>query len=222
MKEKNYYRENPFFIELADSLQRTKRIKYQKAVIADPDNAGEVLRDEMGQPLTLKNHPTEYNDVHDGDHYVKLYDSGFKRCMGLKRAGMLMLFYIMTRVRPKSDSVLIDVTAAMEFTGFSNKQSIYDGIDDLIDNGILSRSAVGKRLNERFWINPCVMFNGMRSVLLRRIELMIKSQEEYESAMGEIEQLMKIGEDNLTSEQTSRFSQLVTSAAAWEEEHHKL
>lgn len=219
MNQRVYHKENPFLAALSEGLQKRKRIKYQKAVVPDPRDPNKILYNEDGRPLIVRSHPTQVEDRPDSSEYVKLYKAAIPAIKNLRRSGQQMLLYVILHMRPKWDTVLIDSEEAMRFIGAASKQTVYDGIGDLVDNGILARSLSGDRLNQVFWINPAVVFNGSRVVLSPRMDRIIKSESEYLLVMSEIDSLMSL-RDNLTDEQADRFSQLVMSAADWEEKNN--
>ena len=46
----------------------------------------------------------------------------------------------------------------MNNVGFKTRKSVYDGVIELLEKGILTRSSNSKK----YWVNPLVIFNGNR------------------------------------------------------------
>lgn len=222
MNQRIYHKENPFLASLSEDLQKRKRIKYQKAVVPDPEDPSKILYDEHGRVVTVKTHPTEVEDRPDTSEYIKLYKSAIPAIKNLRKSGQQMLLYVILHLKPKRDVVFIDAEDAITFIGNASKQTVYEGIGDLINNGIIARSLNGDKLNQVFWVNPAVIFNGSRTVLSPRMDSLIKTEAEYLLVMSEINALMKRGEDNLTEDESTLLSQLVLSASDWEEKHYPL
>lgn len=219
MNQRVYHKENPFLAALSEDLQKRKRIKYQKAVVPDPEDPSKILYDEHGRVVTVKTHPTEVEDRPDTSEYIKLYKSAIPAIKSLKKSGQQMLLYVILHLKPKRDVVFIDSEDAISFIGNASKQTVYEGIGDLINNGIIARSLVGERLNQVFWVNPAVVFNGSRTVLSARMDRLIKTSEEYESVCWQIDELMN-RKSGLTPELSEKLSELITSASEWEEKNN--
>ena len=77
--------------------------------------------------------------------------------------GKRILKFIFDYLGVKDNKVIITTECCMKSCGFKNRKSVRDGIIELLDKNILTRSSV----KYRYWVNPIVMFNGDRIEFIR-------------------------------------------------------
>lgn len=153
--EKN--KENPFMKEAVEEIQRhvVKKFKNsthasseQRAVVAAADiSTGEVFRTSFVRRVEV-----------DDDQFTKLYLSKFKSFFNLSQPALRVAGYVMTCMKPKKDMIMFILDDCLEYTGFKSKASVYKGLAELIEEGIIAR---GNHEN-LFYINPLIIFNGDR------------------------------------------------------------
>lgn len=148
------FEKNPFVEKAIQEIQISKRYKSDSATdkrailqAIDP-NSGEVL----GHTMFVR-----HIEV-DEDKFTKIYLSQFEAFWELNRSAIRVFGYIMSKMIPKQDKVEFRLSECMEYTKYSTKKPIYEGLTALIDAGIIARG-----YNEYvYFINPLVTFNGNR------------------------------------------------------------
>ena len=63
----------------------------------------------------------------------------------------------------RNNKVIFTTKCCMEACGFKNRKSVRDGIIELLDKNILTRSSI----RYQYWVNPLIMFNGDRIEFIR-------------------------------------------------------
>ena len=77
--------------------------------------------------------------------------------------GKRILKFIFDYLGVKDNKVIITTECCMKSCGFKNRKSVRDGIIELLDKNILTRSSA----KYQYWVNPIVMFNGDRIEFIR-------------------------------------------------------
>lgn len=122
----------------------------QKAIslVIDPDS-GEIV----GQTTFMRQIEV------DEDKFTKLYLTQFQVFFDLTTAGIRVFGYVMTCMKPKNDMIYFDRDECMEYTKYKSVESVYRGLTELLNAGIIAR---GKNDNVYF-INPLIIWNGDRA-----------------------------------------------------------
>ena len=94
----------------------------------------------------------------DHETFIKVFKDNLKYIAKLSRTAQAILWYIMDNIPKDRGHVIIDNATVMDFCGFKHRKSVRDGVIELLDKNILSRSTVPKK----YWVNPLVLFNGNR------------------------------------------------------------
>jgi hypothetical protein len=94
----------------------------------------------------------------DEEKFAKLYIAELGAIWDLNKSAIRVLSYILTQLKPNSDSVFIDREECKEYCKYSSPNAVYDGLTGLIEAGIIARSTK----NYLYFINPLVLFNGSR------------------------------------------------------------
>lgn len=76
-----------------------------------------------------------------------------------------VLFYILFHLKPKSQSININMKAARNALGYKTNKAVMEGLVDLLRLGVLARKE-----ETEFWINPQAIFRGRRDVILNENE----------------------------------------------------
>ena len=144
---------NPFLEKAIQDVQITKKYKTgtteRRAILnAVHPETGEIL----GHTMFLRQIEV------DEEQFTKVYLSQFESFWELSKSAIRVFGYIMTKMKPKSDKIEFRVSECMEYTKYSTKKPIYEGLAGLISAKILARG-----YNEyTYFINPLVAFNGDR------------------------------------------------------------
>lgn len=96
--------------------------------------------------------------VVDDDKFVKLFLSRLDNFFELSTAGIRVLTYVMTCMKPKDDMILFNLKACMEHTKYSSKAQIYKGLAELLKFGFIARGET----EYLYYVNPLMIFNGDR------------------------------------------------------------
>lgn len=144
---------NPFLEKAIQDVQITKKYKTgnteRRAILnaVHPDT-GEIL----GHTMFLRQIEV------DEEQFTKVYLSQFESFWELSKNAIRVFGYIMSKMKPKNDRIEFRMNECMEYTKYSTKKPIYEGLAGLINARILARG-----YNEyTYFINPLVAFNGDR------------------------------------------------------------
>lgn len=150
----NSYEENPFVEKVIKDIKivrrtqvvRSKGGKEEIQMITSSD--GEV----MGHSAFMR-----FIEV-DEESFAKVYISQFTAFWDLSKPAIRVFGYILTVLKPKQDSFIFDMGDCLEHTKYSTEKSIFEGLSNLIECGIVARS----NRHYKYFINPLVVFNGDR------------------------------------------------------------
>lgn len=162
MKDKNtlsvsklpQFEENPFLEEALKSIsintvRKTQFIQGSRGVENTVINSdGEVI----AQTRFVKHIEL------DEEKFAKVYLSQFASFWELSKTAIRVFGYIVTNLIPNKDIVYIDIQDALKYTGYREEKSLYKGIAELVNAGIIARSTS----YIKYFINPMVFFNGDR------------------------------------------------------------
>ena len=84
----------------------------------------------------------------------------------LSNAGIRVLFYVFQIMKPNKDVIYFDVNECLSYTAYSSKTTVYKGLKELLEAGVIAR---GKH-NYLFFVNFHIVFNGNRLKLTYEIE----------------------------------------------------
>lgn len=99
----------------------------------------------------------------DREEFTKVFRSGIPYIAKLSKTAKSILYYIMDNLPKDKGYVIIDNSVVMEFCNFKTRKSVRDGVIELLEKNILTKSTITKK----FWVNPLVMFNGNRITYAR-------------------------------------------------------
>ena len=94
----------------------------------------------------------------DHEAFIKVFRESIRYVAELSRTARTILWYIMDNLPKDRGYVVIDNMTIMDFCKFKTRKSVRDGVVELLEKNILTRSTVPKK----FWVNPLVLFNGNR------------------------------------------------------------
>jgi hypothetical protein len=99
-----------------------------------------------------------YNVVKDDESFVKIYKENIKKMFDLSSCAYKVFWFVCVHLRPNNDIVHVDRNEFMHWCDYKNRKSYYDGINELLDKGVLAMSDK----EQYFFINHSVFFNGNR------------------------------------------------------------
>lgn len=153
VKDLPKHNENPFLEKAIEEITYSK-----KTQIIRPTNRSEIqMIVSDGGNVEGYSAFMRFVEV-DEDKFAKLYLSQFESFWELSKAGIRVFGYIINMIKPNKDTFMLRMDMALEYTKYSHANSVYSGIADLIEHGIVAR---GKYESE-YYINPLVVFNGSR------------------------------------------------------------
>lgn len=156
LRQYQFNKENPFINQAIKQVKNNIVKKYktatktgEKAILkAYDENTGEVLA-----------HTQFIRQVEvDEDKFAKLYLNNFEAFFDLKNNAVKVFGYILNQLTPNKDEFIFLMDDCLEFTKYKTKTSIFDGLAQLIENGIIARG----KTDFMYYINPMVAFNGNR------------------------------------------------------------
>lgn len=94
----------------------------------------------------------------DRETFIKVFRDSLQYIAKLSRTAQAILWYVMDNLPKDKGYIIIDNSTVMEFCDFKTRKSVRDGVIELLEKNILTKSTI----NKKFWVNPLVMFNGNR------------------------------------------------------------
>lgn len=151
-----FNKENPFLKQSLEVVNQNLARKYrtatktgEKAILQafDP-NSGELL----GHTQFIRQIEV------DEDKFAKLYLTRFPQFFDLKPQAIRVFGYILNQLIPNRDEFIFILEDCMEYTKYKSDTSIRIGLTNLLENEIIARG----RVDNLYFINPMVVFNGNR------------------------------------------------------------
>lgn len=100
----------------------------------------------------------------DREAFTKIYSGMMREMFKLSTRAIKVFGYITSIAKPNKDSVLFDLEEAMKYTDYKGKKSVYEGLEELIENNIIART----NRHYKYFINPNLFFNGNRLTLIKQ------------------------------------------------------
>ena len=184
------YSENPFVEDVLEDIEkhRKKRVRHVKTARTGIAKQAEftVVQNSTGEQMAYGAF-VELVEL-DEKQFAKFYVAELEKFYQINQSGRKVLSYIITRLKPNQDIVVLRMLECMEYTGYKHKKNVIDGIGNLIINGLLARA----KYENEYYINPMVMFNGDRVVYAKMV--VKRKKEEIKNQLGIFEQAAKEGE----------------------------
>ncbi len=148
---------NPFTPETVETMRVKKRTTMVHATKRQAIHQIEVVDKATG----------EVSDVHttflsvkpvDEDQFVKVFVRELRALWDLSKPAMRVLTYIMACMKVNQDEIIFEIEDCMGYTRYKSERSVFSGLAELIENGIIARSTK----TYRYYINPMIIFNGNR------------------------------------------------------------
>ena len=148
------HEQNPFIPEAVDNVQIKRRT--QMVYPTERKAVHYVVNSETGE---IDGHSAFLKVAEvDEERFVKLFLKELGALWELSKPALRVLTYIMNAMRVNEDRIIFNFDECMKYTGYKNRQSIFNGLDQLLENGIIARSTV----SYIYFINPMIVFNGSR------------------------------------------------------------
>ena len=147
---------NPFFEEYQQNI-KIKKVTSKQKVKDSPSNL-DLADPSTGEVYTLTVERA-FSKVVDPQQFLKVYPEASSKIMTLGPPGLAMLMYIAETLKPGKDQVIIDPVEAMSYGNYATKRSVYKGLSQLTEGGVIMKVAGN---HSTYWINPAVIFNGSR------------------------------------------------------------
>ena len=180
IKDYPKYEENTFKERLREELQADKYRKYRYATRTDK-KAILTAVDANGEPVGHTSFVQQYEV--DPAEFTKIFKKNLKAFTGIKAAGQNVFNYIQSILKPGQDAIIFSIDKCKKFTGYNSPRDIYNGLTELIDAEIISRS-------EDFYIyyiNPTVFFNGNRITYIKTYVQKPSKEDPNQLEINEIE-----------------------------------
>lgn len=171
IKSLEVHKSNPF---MKDTIVHVDR-GYKKIKIGTSDELANIETGEVQQGQFV------FSQVSvDRGTFVKIFADQIDKIYDLPRPARKLFEYITINLQPNNDEIYIHHEEVMEVCGYKQLNQVIKALVILAKKGIISRS-----YRPYWWfINPTILFNGNRLVLVT--EYILKSKEddkEWESNM---------------------------------------
>jgi hypothetical protein len=148
------FEENPF-VEVA--IQQIDDNTVKKTQFINGNKGVENLVINQDGEVIAQSKFVRFIEV-DEERFAKLYLSQFETFWELSKTAIRVFGYIVNNLIPNKDVVYIDMQDILKYTNYKEEKSIYKGIAELVNAGIIARSTSFIK----YFINPMVFFNGDR------------------------------------------------------------
>lgn len=151
-----FNKENPFLKQSLEIVNQNLARKYKTAT-----KTGEKAILQAFDPNTgeLLGHTQFIRQIEvDEDKFAKLYLTRFPQFFDLKPQAIRVFGYILNQLIPNRDEFIFILEDCMEYTKYKSDTSIRIGLTNLLENEIIARG----RVDNLYFINPMVVFNGSR------------------------------------------------------------
>lgn len=94
----------------------------------------------------------------DKEQFVRVFDNYLSTIFDLSKRALMVLKYTMNALKFNDDSIYFDIKEARKITGYTSRVTIFAGLAELVERGVLARS---EKVNFYF-INPKAFCKGNR------------------------------------------------------------
>jgi len=148
---------NPFTPDTVDTMRVSKRTTIVHATKRQAVHQMEVIDKATGEVSDV--HTTFFNAKPvDESQFIKVFTHELRALWDLSKPAMRVLTYVMSCMKTNQDEIIFEIEECMEYTGYKSERSIFSGLSELIENGIIARSTK----TYRYFINSMIVFNGNR------------------------------------------------------------
>jgi hypothetical protein len=150
------YDHNPFIESILDLKIKKKTVSISRTPEAAINEKGEYIGDKY---MIVKKKV-------DKEEFVKVFKDQLTIIFELTKTAQKMLTYFIKVLGVNKDFVVFDKEKAKLYSGLSSKASIYAGLSELIQKQVIAKS----NLSQIYFINPAILFNGDRLVVINAWE----------------------------------------------------
>jgi len=178
---------NPFMPDAIDNLQVRRRTQMMyPAGDKTVHHIHKVIDTETGEIRDAYSAFIRSITV-DEDQFVKVFVRELRALWDLSKPAMRVLTHIMSCMKANQDEIIFDIEECMEYTRYKSERSIFYGLAELIENGIIARSTK----TYRYYINPMIVFNGDR-VTFARTYVKKRNKERDDKTLDMFEELKQL------------------------------
>jgi hypothetical protein len=190
------HEQNPFIPEAVDNVQIRKRT--QMVYPTERTAVHYVVNSETGE---VDGHSAFLRVAEvDEERFVKLFLRELGALWDLSKPALRVLTYIMNAMRVNEDRIIFNFDECMKYTGYKNRQSVFNGLDQLLENGIIARSMV----SYIYFINPMIVFNGSRVTFAKTyVKKRKKTEDPNQLKLFDEQEQLPAPEEGTSDEQSS-------------------
>lgn len=155
LNEAPKFDENPWIEKSIEAVEQRTVLKQKWGNRTDQKGIVSAINPETGE--VFQTSFVRRVEV-DEDQFAKLYISNLSQLNELSTAGVRVLTYILTRLKPNLAEVIFKIEDCMTHCKYKSKNSVYKGLTELINAQIVARGWADSII----FINPLVFFNGNR------------------------------------------------------------
>ena len=153
------YKVNPFVMEDGKMILGVDRKIKKKIHGSTEDVLMNVITGDMkGTSVIMRNKETDSNT------FVKVFIASYDKLSNLGKAGQKLAHYIISNLKPNDDKIYIHIPEVCEFCGWKARNQFYTALKELYKNELLAPS----EKSGIYFINPNVLFNGDRLLLIQQ------------------------------------------------------
>ena len=150
------YDHNPFIESILDLKIKKKTVSISRNPEAAINERGEYIGDKY---MIVKKKV-------DKEEFVKVFKDQLTIIFELSKTAQKMLTYFIKVLGINKDFVVFDKEKARLYSGLNSKASMYAGMSELIQKQVIAKS----NLTQIYFINPAILFNGDRLVVINAWE----------------------------------------------------
>jgi hypothetical protein len=155
------FKENPFVVhegKIILEMDKTNKLKNVGSTewALYNTNTSEI----QGTNILYRNHEI------DSNKFVKLYVGQMQLLFDLTKPAQKLIQFIITELKPNQDEVFIYVPDAQKFCQWKARNQYYTAIKELVNKEIIAQSMK----DGWFFVNPTVVFNGDRFMVIDRYQ----------------------------------------------------
>lgn len=153
------FKANPFAKDTMKYLvmRKTKHSGSSKEVAIYDKKTGEQLDVEAVESKAI--YIRRYVDTQE---FKKTFNNSIKELMGLNKTAQKIFTYIDTIIEINKDTIVFSMEECKKYCNYNSNQIVYTGLAMLIEADIIART----KEHFRYWINPTMIFNGNRLLLI--------------------------------------------------------
>lgn len=138
LRYKTKYDMNPY-------VNKKKLNNHDEIIAVKPSNAN------LKQ---FNHHIIKYKEI-DNTEFLKLYSQYVAQWTNITKRAKTILMWVLGEVKPAKDIIHIDVSRIMSETVYKSLGSVYSGINELVESGLIARTTI----DNLYYINTNFIFD---------------------------------------------------------------